>query len=156
VAALVGLQRTHVCRHLPHKAVRCRWGEARRRPCELGRALEGRVLRQLGACRRQHVVRAPQAGEGWGLSGRLDGWCRNGVPVEVKVRMRPRFALRLCDYVQMQCYLHMLDGPPLMLLAQAWHRRPEQVRLTYVVRSRRFWRTVLQPALRRAVAAGHA
>lgn len=114
--------------------------------------MEEEVLERLGACRRQHVVKASNEEEGWGLSGRLDGWCRNGVPVEVKVRMSPCFALRMCDYVQVQCYLHMLDGPPLMLLAQVWHRRPGQLRLTYVVRSRRFWRTVLRPALRRAAA----
>jgi len=136
---------------------RCRWGAGRRwaercrRQCEVGRDLEWTVLQALGADEHQQPVQR-RSSKTWGLSGRLDGW-RGRVPVEVKVRTGAELkSVQLCDYIQVQCYLHMLDGPRCMLLAQASAAAPQRVRLHYIVRSRPFWRRHIQPRLAEAAA----
>lgn len=152
---------------------RCRWGAGRRwaercrRSCEAGQQLEWTVLQRLGASGHQQVVQRRCGGGRWGLSGRLDGW-KGRVPIEVKVRtatLQPqapqkessrhlrRAAVQIYDYVQVQCYLQMLDRPRCMLLAQASAAEPEggPLRLHYIVRSERFWQRFIRPRLQRVV-----
>ena len=135
------------------RPVRCRWGCGRRREWEArldaGLALEGEVLRRLGATDPQRVAQWRDRGGRWGLSGRLDGWVAE-VPVEVKVRMERVRAPQLHDYVQIQCYLHMLARPRCLLLAQASRAAPGEVRRSYIVRSRSFWEGTLRPRLEEA------
>ena len=119
--------------------------------CLEGQHQECAALRSIGARPPERdddlLTRAMETEEGgaWGLRGQVDGWL-GSLPVEVKTRMY-RFYFPLHEYVQIQCYLHMLEKPMALLVQQF----RGATRVTWVMRSEKFWRATLAPRIERAV-----
>lgn len=124
--------------------------------CLRGQHQESAALCSIGARAPDReadlITRAVEMEEGvaWGLRGQVDGWL-GSLPVEVKTRMH-RFYFPLHEYVQIQCYLHMLEKPMALLVQQF----RGDIRVTWVMRSEKFWRSTLAPRIESAVRAARA